>query len=217
MDGAGGHSPSTHPLASRGLRTDNKAASPRHMSLCGRVGPSGTASWRRSQFGQKRGMIDKVSGGQGSHPPTPNPLLVCLSHTLPLFSNDLGAFEGQNISNIYICMCVCVSFDGGDVLYEASGRCSRARQAIGHMMSSPSSPSPRLSLHHPVNGSIGRPPLSAHGDARLSMEEFILAANHNRGVVNERTCANTSTGLMTDFCLVYFFYLFFLCLLLLLD
>ena len=70
------------------------------------------------------------------------------------------------------------------------------------MMSSLSPLCPLLFfLHHTVNPSIGCVPLSAHGDAHLSMEEFILAANHNRGVVNERRRANTSTTLMTDFCL----------------
>lgn len=33
------------------------------------------------------------------------------------------------------------------------------------------------------------------------MEEFILAANHNKGVVNECRCANTPATLMSDFCL----------------
>lgn len=60
---------------------------------------------------------------------------------------------------------------------------------------------PLLFHHHSVNPSIGSVPLSAHGDAHLSMEEFILAANHNRGVVNECRRANTSTTLMSDFCL----------------
>lgn len=53
-----------------------------------------------------------------------------------------------------------------------------------------------LYLYHTVNPSIGSVLLLAHGDAHLSMKEFILAANHSRGVVIKYRCANTLTSLM---------------------
>lgn len=57
--------------------------------------------------------------------------------------------------------------------------------------------SPRcLCLYHTVNPSIGSALLLAHADAHLSMEEFILAANHSRGLVIKYRCANTLMSLM---------------------
>lgn len=57
--------------------------------------------------------------------------------------------------------------------------------------------SPRcLCLYHTVNPSIGSVLLLAHADAHLSMEEFILAANHSRGLVIKYRCANTLMSLM---------------------
>lgn len=57
--------------------------------------------------------------------------------------------------------------------------------------------SPRcLCLDHTVNPSIGSVLLLAHADAHLSMEEFILAANHSRGLVIKYRCANTLMSLM---------------------
>lgn len=59
-----------------------------------------------------------------------------------------------------------------------------------------SSSLPCLYLYHAVNPSIGSVLLLAHGDAHLSMKEFILAANHSRGVVIKYRCANTLMSLM---------------------
>lgn len=56
----------------------------------------------------------------------------------------------------------------------------------------------RLYLYHTVNPSIGTVLLLAHGDTHLSMKEFILVANHSRGVVIRYRCANILTTLMSS-------------------
>lgn len=55
-----------------------------------------------------------------------------------------------------------------------------------------------LYLYHTVNPSIGTVLLLAHSDTHLSMKEFILLANHSRGVVIKYRCANILTTLMSS-------------------
>lgn len=56
----------------------------------------------------------------------------------------------------------------------------------------------RLYLCPTVNPSIGTILLLAHGDTHLSMKEFILAANHSRGVLIKYRCANILMALRSS-------------------